>query len=246
MAARPHASDRANPSPNWKRFTLESYHVQVRAIARGHYSDRVAVKSRPVGPWADGSIFGRFAATLARRACSTSVMPCPRLLLLGLLLLFCVDARADAGSEPANPPGRMTFAVIVGNNQSLGRRRPELHYADDDAARYFEIFQTMAPGRVSLLADFDRDTARLFPNAKAHASSAKRHALDAVGQRLASEARAARAAGHEVEVYFVFAGHGDVAQGGPNSCRTSAYFCRPAPRARPSNGPRFNRASSAT
>ena len=152
------------------------------------------------------------------------------LLLLAVLLLFGAPAHAETaatGAPPAPattpatvalpaapmPPGRVTFAVIIGNNQSLGRRRPDLHYADDDAARYFEILQTMAPGRVTLLADFDRDTARLFPNAKAQASPPKRRSLLALGQRLANETRAARAAGHEVEVYFVFAGHGDVAEG---------------------------------
>jgi len=150
------------------------------------------------------------------------------LLLLAVLLFFGARAHAETaaiaapsatGAAPelappaAIPPGRVTFAVIIGNNQSLGRRRPDLHYADDDAARYFEILQTMAPGRVSLLADFDRDTERLFPNAKKQASPAKRRSLVALGQRLATETRAARAAGHEVEVYFVFAGHGDVAEG---------------------------------
>jgi len=147
--------------------------------------------------------------------------PKPHWLLLVVLLLLCVPARAqsvDGDPSPATiaepmPPGRVTFAVVIGNNRSLGGRRPNLHYADDDAARYFEILQTMAPGRVSLLADFDRDTARLFPSAKARASSPKRRTVTALGQRLATEVAAARAAGHEVELYFVFAGHGDVAQG---------------------------------
>src|SRR5512140_2079062 len=76
---------------------------------------------------------------------------------------------ADSGTGTAKEssvreksPERVTFAVVIGNNKSLGRRRPDLHYADDDAARYFEILQTIAPGRVSLLAQFDRDTQRLF------------------------------------------------------------------------------------
>jgi hypothetical protein len=108
---------------------------------------------------------------------------------------------------------RLSFAVVIGNNKSLGNRRAELRYADDDAARYFEILQTMAPERVSLLAGFDRDTAKLFPNARAHAQSPSKRNLEVVGRRLAEQVRAARAAGHEVDVYFVFAGHGDVAQG---------------------------------
>jgi hypothetical protein len=131
-----------------------------------------------------------------------------------LLLLLSVPARAD---EPAAASGavveRLSFAVIVGNNKSLGRRRPELHYADDDAARYYEILQSIAPGRVSLLADFDRDTARLFPGVQQNATPPTRRALDAVGRGLARQIAAAQRAGHETELYFIFAGHGDVAQG---------------------------------
>lgn len=108
---------------------------------------------------------------------------------------------------------RVTFAVVIGNNKSLGRRRPDLHYADDDAARYFEILQTVAPGRVSLLAEFDRDTQRLFPNAATQARTPKRTALLGIGKQLTEQVRTARQAGKETELYFVFAGHGDVAHG---------------------------------
>jgi hypothetical protein len=124
-------------------------------------------------------------------------------------------ARPDATTLPAAPKlrERVAFAVVIGNNKSLGRRRPELRYADDDAARYFEILQAMAPGRVSLLADFDRDSERLFPAARANSKPPNRANLAAIGRKLAVDVAAARAAGHETEVYFVFAGHGDVAEG---------------------------------
>ncbi|MDF3067392.1 MAG: hypothetical protein K0R38_2993 [Polyangiaceae bacterium] len=141
-------------------------------------------------------------------------------LLLGLLAC-CAPAAAQAQqaapvSVPApasTAPQKLTFAVVVGNNQSLGNRRAELRYADDDAARYFEILETMAPGRVTLLADFDRDTQKLFPKTRPRAAIPSRRNLEAAGKRLAEQVRAARAAGHDVEVYFVFAGHGDVAEG---------------------------------
>jgi hypothetical protein len=122
---------------------------------------------------------------------------------------------APAASTPGTPAARerLSFAVVIGNNKSLGRRRPELRYADDDAARYFEILQTMAPGRVSLLADFDRDTERLFPTTRPQATAPGLRNLEVAGKRLAEQVRTARAAGHETEVYFIFAGHGDVAEG---------------------------------
>lgn len=134
--------------------------------------------------------------------------------LLALLLSVPVEAaEPDATAPRSEPLEKLSFAVVIGNNKSLGRRRPELHYADDDAARYFEILQTMAPGRVWLLADFDRDTQRLFPDTKSRAMSPTRRNLEATGRGVAEQIRKARAAGHETELYFIFAGHGDVAQG---------------------------------
>jgi hypothetical protein len=123
------------------------------------------------------------------------------------------SAGPEVAAAAPKPRERVAFAVVIGNNKSLGRRRPELRYADDDAARYFEILQAMAPGRVSLLADFDRDSERLFPGPRAQSKLPSRANLDALGRTLAADVAAARAAGHETDVYFVFAGHGDVAEG---------------------------------
>lgn len=81
------------------------------------------------------------------------------------------------------------FAVVIGNNLSLGRRRPELHYADDDAARYFEILDTLAPGRVALLSRFDRDTERLFPKVAPKATPPTRATLQTLGRARAPGSR---------------------------------------------------------
>lgn len=136
-------------------------------------------------------------------------------IVLGCLLALLLLAGEVEAAEPSAGAAResISFVVVIGNNKSLGRRRPDLHYADDDAARYYEIFQAMAPGRVSLLSDFDRDTQRLFPAARALSVPPTRRALEAVGRALARQVQAARQAGHETELYFVFAGHGDVADG---------------------------------
>jgi hypothetical protein len=123
------------------------------------------------------------------------------------LLLAGPVSRADA------PVRRTAFAVVIGNNRSLGIRRPDLHYADDDAAKYFTIFQTVASGGVTLLADFDDDTARLFPEARAHAIAPTRAELLRVGHELAERVQRANGTGGETDVYFVFAGHGDVDEG---------------------------------
>lgn len=116
-----------------------------------------------------------------------------------------------AQAEPTKP--KLTVAVVIGNNRSLGGRRPDLHYADDDAARYFDLLQTMAPGNVFLLADFDRDTALLFSQTRLRATAPTRAELLRVGSELAQKVRAAASAGHETQLYFIFAGHGDVDEG---------------------------------
>src|SRR6202142_3274433 len=135
-----------------------------------------------------------------------------RRVLLVLFAVFVVTLAAPAG-QAAVPAHRAAFAVVIGNNRSLGSRRPDLHYADDDAAKYFAILQTVAPDQVSLLADFDDDTARLFPEARARAVAPTRAALLRAGRDLAVRVQAAADAGSETDVYFVFAGHGDVDQG---------------------------------
>jgi len=135
----------------------------------------------------------------------------PRAALFALAGL--VTFLASPVSRAEAPPRPEVFAVVIGNNRSLEHRRPDLHYADDDAAKYFAVLQTIAPERSFLLADFDDDTARLFPGARARAASPTRAALLRTGQELASRVREAAATGAEAEVYFVFAGHGDVDQG---------------------------------
>jgi hypothetical protein len=129
--------------------------------------------------------------------------------LLAILatVLTAPPGRADS------PARRAAFAVVIGNNRSLGSRRPDLHYADDDAAKYFAILRTVAPDNVWLLSDFDEDTARLFPEARARALPPTRAELLRLGPELAARVQAAASAGIETDVYFVFAGHGDVDEG---------------------------------
>jgi len=133
-----------------------------------------------------------------------------RLLALAVLILVLVfpsRGRAQASVRTA-------FALIVTNNHSPQLGRPELQYADDDGAKYYETFRTLAPeDHVELLTDFDADSARLFPRAKAKAQSATRASVLAAGARIAAAVEAESRAGHLVDFYFVFAGHGDVEEG---------------------------------
>ncbi|MGC4093993.1 MAG: hypothetical protein QM756_40010 [Polyangiaceae bacterium] len=127
------------------------------------------------------------------------------------LLTALFGSAPTRAAEPEKP--RAAFAVVIGNNHSLLGNRPDLHYADDDAARYFDIFRGITRGRAQLLTNLDRDSARLFPAALSVARPPTRAALQEAGRQIADGVRQANGAGRETELYFVFAGHGDVDAG---------------------------------
>ena len=107
-----------------------------------------------------------------------------------------------------------TFALIVSNNRSLQLGRPDLRYADDDGAKFYELFSMVAPAsQLALLTELDRDTERLFPELTEVATSPTKVAVLAAATTMARAMEAAKRAGDEVEFYFVFAGHGDVDEG---------------------------------
>src|SRR5262249_8886985 len=119
-------------------------------------------------------------------------------------------AHADAGG--ARP--HASLALVVASNRGAGVGRPDLHYADDDAARYYATFRGVADeGDVALVTRFDHDSEKLFPELVARAESPTRAIVPARGAALAKRAEALRAAGADVDFYFVFAGHGDVERG---------------------------------
>src|SRR5689334_6111264 len=79
--------------------------------------------------------------------------------LVAAAVAISATAAPAAMSTPA--PAHQAFALIVTNNRSGALGRPDLQYADDDGARYYELFLTLAPAdHVRLLTEFDRDTAR--------------------------------------------------------------------------------------
>ena len=80
---------------------------------------------------------------------------------LAVVTLLCADR---AGAQDA-PPSKATFALIVGANQSVDNLTP-LKYADDDAARYLDLFRLLG-ARTYLLSRLDDNTRRLHPQAAA-------------------------------------------------------------------------------
>jgi hypothetical protein len=115
-------------------------------------------------------------------------------------------------AEPPRAPS--VYALIVSNNQSYKLTRPALRYADDDGAKYHEVFSLLAgAGQVTLLSDFDQDTERQFPELAASVKAPSAGNVQEAARTVAAAVRADRAAGREVDFFFVFAGHGDVEGG---------------------------------
>ncbi|KFE69708.1 hypothetical protein [Hyalangium minutum] len=134
------------------------------------------------------------------------MIPCPWLKpLVGLLVLLPTLALAAP---------RERFVLIVGNNTSATLGRPPLQFADDDAAKYDTVFRLLAPeAHVRVLTELDKDTARLFPQLQERAEPPTRARLQRAFEELSQLAREAAAQGKESELYFLFAGHGDVEKG---------------------------------
>jgi len=109
---------------------------------------------------------------------------------------------------PAEPRVE-SFALVVANNKSLDPSLPQLQYADDDAARFYELMASTA-SQVEILAVLDEESQRVFP-AIARATRAPRRAeLREAIERLRKGILAARQRGSKTVLYFYFAGHGDV------------------------------------
>jgi hypothetical protein len=125
-------------------------------------------------------------------------------------------ARADAAEMPEPGAGAVasagsaTFALIIGSNKSVDPELPVLRYADDDAARYQELFRSLG-GRTYLLTRLDENTRRISPQAVAEARDPRRAELEQTVVAMAADVAQARARGVRTVFYFIYAGHGNVA-----------------------------------
>lgn len=109
----------------------------------------------------------------------------------------------------AAPPQVSRFALIVANNKNADPAGADLRYADDDGALYFQLFSSSMQ-RVELLSVLDDRTQRRFPGLAALTHEPSTRNLHAALDSLFADMRAARSLGHEVELTFVFVGHGGV------------------------------------
>ena len=61
----------------------------------------------------------------------------------GLAALVAFAILFIATSASAEPKPRASFAIVIGSNTSVDANVTPLHYADDDAARYFDFFRLL-------------------------------------------------------------------------------------------------------
>ena len=124
------------------------------------------------------------------------------LALVALLFAAPSASAADATRQSA------VFALIIGVNRSLDADVAPLRYADDDAARYLDLFRALG-ARTYLLSSLDENTRRLHPQAAAEARPARRGELGRAVSGLARDVAQARARGIRSVLYVIYAGHGD-------------------------------------
>lgn len=120
------------------------------------------------------------------------------------------DTVAPAPKGSAKPQAR--FALVIGSNTASDTSLAPLKYADDDAARYQELFRSLG-ARTYVLTRADDNTRRLHPQAIAESALPTRTSLDAALRALRTDLDKAAQEGVESTLYFVFAGHGSVRDG---------------------------------
>jgi hypothetical protein len=133
-----------------------------------------------------------------------------RAMMLALLVGATAPAAVGRADVPARPDAQTAvFALILGVNRSPDPTLAPLHYADDDAARYLDLFRLLG-ARTYLLTSPDENTRRLHPQAAAEALPPRRPELDRTLAQLSADIGQARARGFSATLYFIYAGHGNV------------------------------------
>lgn len=123
-------------------------------------------------------------------------------MLVSLLLTACL-ATVPTGETPQ----RTQYALVVANNGSNDKALEPLRYADDDGARYFELFQPQTEDAV-LLSVLDNETQALHPGLASRTLPPTKKELFGQLARLNERMKADKAAGKEPILFFIFTGHG--------------------------------------
>lgn len=117
----------------------------------------------------------------------------------------------NAGVAFAAAPSK-TYAIVIAANRSLDDDVAPLRFADDDAAKYFEML-TSSGVSTTLLTVLDGDAQRRFPSAAAAAVPPSKRALHDALNTVFREIERDNKAKTVTHFMFIYSGHGDV---GPN------------------------------
>jgi hypothetical protein len=132
--------------------------------------------------------------------------------LIPLLILLVLAASLPA-SALAQPTVH-TFALVIANNRSTASTQPDLQYADDDGARYYRLFRSIAAEPdVVLLTHFDRASQLAYGPLSEAARAPSQSELLAARDRLGRAIGRAKAAGEQTVLYLLYAGHGEMRDG---------------------------------
>lgn len=102
-----------------------------------------------------------------------------------------------------------TYAIVIAQNRSLDPGVKPLRYADDDGVKTWELLSLYAE-RSALFVVLDEETARLHPDAGRVAEVPEKAAILARLAAFNDQMAADIARGDDPELFFVYAGHGDV------------------------------------
>jgi hypothetical protein len=123
------------------------------------------------------------------------------------LIMFGVSAVASVARADEKPT--RTYALVVANNGSVDDGVEPLRFADDDGARFYEMFDALADD-ATLLTTLDADSQKVFTGLAAKTREPSRANLKSAVEGLRSRLEADRSRGVHTEVYLVFTGHGNV------------------------------------
>ena len=125
-------------------------------------------------------------------------------------MLFVIPVISEA--TDAEMADTKRYAIVVANNVSLDEGISPLRYADDDGARYVEMFRSMG-AETSFLSVLDGDAQRRYPVPAKIAVPPRKDALLNTLQTVFARIKSDMKEGKTVHFYFIYAGHGNV---GPN------------------------------
>ena len=114
---------------------------------------------------------------------------------------------ALTAAAPAVAP--KTFAIVVGTNAAPDDTRRNLRFADDDAARYYQLFRT-AGADVRLLTSFDGESQAVFADLVDRAIRPNRANFVRVVDEVLAKVERAWSEGQQTVLYFYYAGHGQL------------------------------------